>query len=154
LKKFLIPVAVLAGLMAASPATALQTEVDPQTMEQKRAGKVRWDLKQQRIARRQAARAAAAAAAAETVPAPVPSSVPVVADGINWDAIAECESGQDWSYNGSSGFDGGLQFLPSTWIGAGGERYAPYAWMATREQQIAIASTLSLSNWPHCQIYA
>jgi hypothetical protein len=82
---------------------------------------------------------------------------------INWLAIADCESGDhdglppytpNWSYNGSSGFDGGLQFLPSTWVGAGGRRYAPYAWQATPAEQIAIASTLSLSNWPYCQRYA
>lgn len=82
---------------------------------------------------------------------------------INWLAIADCESGDgdgqppyrpNWSYNGSSGYDGGLQFLPSTWIGAGGGRYAPYAYQATASQQIAIASTLALRNWPYCQRYA
>lgn len=67
--------------------------------------------------------------------------------GTNWDAIAQCESGQNWSINTGNGYYGGLQFLTSTWLGAGGGKYAPRADLATREQQIAIASTLSLSNW-------
>ena len=40
-------------------------------------------------------------------------------DGV-WVALANCESGGRWHYNGSSGFDGGLQFHPSTWAA-----YAP-----------------------------
>ncbi len=67
-----------------------------------------------------------------------------------WDRVASCESGQRWNYDGPSGFDGGLQFLPSTWRSAGGLRYAPYAHQATRVQQITVASRLSLSAWPVC----
>ena len=33
----------------------------------------------------------------------------------NWDAIAQCESGGNWSINTGNGFNGGLQFTPSTW---------------------------------------
>src|SRR5947207_194115 len=33
---------------------------------------------------------------------------------VNWQAIAQCESGKKWSDNVGK-FDGGLQFLPSTW---------------------------------------
>ncbi len=95
-----------------------------------------------------------------TVPTPVtaapPTSPPPPAPttGANWDALAQCESGGDWSYNGSSGYDGGLQFAPSTWISAGGGQYAPEAWMATREQQIAVAERVLASSgrgaWPGC----
>ena len=67
-----------------------------------------------------------------------------------WYRVASCESGQRWNYNGGSGFDGGLQFLPSTWLGYGGGRYAPYAYMATAMQQISIASHMALSHWPVC----
>jgi Transglycosylase-like domain len=67
-----------------------------------------------------------------------------------WLRVASCESGQRWDYNGSSGFDGGLQFLPSTWLGYGGGKYAPYAYQATAMQQISIASHMSLSHWPVC----
>ena len=68
-----------------------------------------------------------------------------------WDNVAECESGGDWSTNTGNGFYGGLQFTIGTWLSAGGGRYASRADLATREQQIAIASTLALSNWPYCQ---
>jgi Transglycosylase-like domain len=67
-----------------------------------------------------------------------------------WDRVAYCESTGNWSYNGSSGFDGGLQFLPSTWVSYGGSKYAPYAYMATKLQQISIASFMALSHWPVC----
>ncbi len=67
-----------------------------------------------------------------------------------WDRVAACESGGRWNYNGSSGFDGGLQFLPSTWLAYGGGQYAPYAHMASRLQQMTVASRLPLSSWPYC----
>jgi hypothetical protein len=76
-----------------------------------------------------ARRAATAAEAAITSP---PST------GIDWDAIAECESGGDWAANTGT-FDGGLQFHPSTWLAAGGGTFAPYAWQASRAQQITVA---------------
>lgn len=31
---------------------------------------------------------------------------------VNWDAVAQCESGGDWSINTGNGYYGGLQFLP------------------------------------------
>lgn len=67
-----------------------------------------------------------------------------------WDRVADCESHGHWDANTGNGFYGGLQFTISTWLGAGGARYAARADLATREQQIAVASTLSLSNWPVC----
>ena len=67
-----------------------------------------------------------------------------------WDSIAQCESGGNWSINTGNGYYGGLQFSQPTWESAGGLRYAPRADLATRDQQIAVASGLALSNWPHC----
>ena len=71
-----------------------------------------------------------------------------------WDRLAECESGQTWTYNGSSGYDGGLQFLPATWRNYGGREYAEYAWQASREQQIAVAERVlddvGWGAWPAC----
>ena len=71
-----------------------------------------------------------------------------------WDRLAECESGQDWSYNGGSGFDGGLQFLPATWRAYGGEEFASHAWGASREAQIAVAERVlddvGWKAWPTC----
>jgi len=76
-----------------------------------------------------------------------------VSSGVNWDGIAECESGQNWATNTGNGYYGGLQFLTSTWLSNGGGRYAPRADLASREQQIAVASGMGLGNWPICQAY-
>jgi hypothetical protein len=71
----------------------------------------------------------------------------------NWDAIAMCESSQRWHLNVGI-FDGGLQFLPSTWNAYGGRQFAAYAWQATRLEQIVVASRVlsgeGPSAWPHC----
>ena len=67
-----------------------------------------------------------------------------------WDRIARCESGGNWATNTGNGYYGGLQFLTSTWLSAGGGQYAPRADLASRDQQIAVASGLSRSNWPNC----
>jgi LysM repeat protein len=71
-------------------------------------------------------------------------------DGSIWSRIAACESGGNWAINTGNGYYGGLQFTQQTWAGAGGLAYAPRADLATPQQQIAIASKLSLSNWPVC----
>lgn len=68
-----------------------------------------------------------------------------------WYRVARCETtGPDWYYNGPSGFDGGLQFSPSTWLSYGGGKFAQYAYLATPMQQIAIASHMNLGHWPVC----
>ncbi|WP_198157880.1 transglycosylase family protein, partial [Mycobacterium celatum] len=56
-----------------------------------------------------------------------------------WDQVARCESGGNWSINTGNGYQGGLQFNRGTWAAHGGGEFAPAANMATREQQIAIA---------------
>lgn len=75
-----------------------------------------------------------------------------------WDAVAECESGGNWSINTGNGFYGGLQFYQPTWEGFGGLDYAPRADLATREQQIAIAqNVLAVQGpgaWPVCSVQA
>jgi hypothetical protein len=88
-----------------------------------------------------------------TTTAPPPPPAPVRTSGVNWDAIAQCESGGNWSINTGNGYYGGLQFSHSTWIAYGGGRYADNAHLTSRENQIAIASGMSLSHWPHCGRY-
>ena len=82
------------------------------------------------------------------------SPTPDISGTAVWDKLAECESGGRWDYNGSSGYDGGLQFLPSTWLAYGGDKYAQYAYQATREEQIDIAekvrADVGYSAWPAC----
>ena len=40
--------------------------------------------------------------------------------GVNWDAVAQCESGGNWGANTGNGFSGGLQFKQATWTANGG----------------------------------
>jgi len=87
-------------------------------------------------------------------PAPAPVSS---GSGLDWDAVAQCESGGNWHINTGNGFYGGLQFDYSTWLANGGGQYASRADLATREQQIAVATTVydarGSSPWPVCGQY-
>jgi hypothetical protein len=80
---------------------------------------------------------------------------PTVAWGV-WGALASCESGQDWSYNGGSGFDGGLQFHPGTWSSYRLPGYPAYAYQASAAQQIAVAERVLADQgwlaWPACSL--
>ena len=71
-----------------------------------------------------------------------------------WDTVASCESSGNWAINTGNGYQGGLQFSPSTWLGYGGGQFASAANMATREQQIAIAENVLAGQgrgaWPVC----
>lgn len=91
---------------------------------------------------------------APVVEAPVVKKQEVVSTPVSpvtgsiWDSIAQCESGGDWSINTGNGYYGGVQFAPGTWLNMGGGDYAPYAHLATREQQIEIAEkVLAVSGW-------
>ena len=87
--------------------------------------------------------------APSTRTAPPPSS-----NGLNWDAVAACESGGNWHINTGNGYYGGLQFDSGTWLSNGGGAYASRADLASREQQIAVATRLynarGASPWPVC----
>ncbi|MFF3912966.1 transglycosylase family protein [Streptomyces sp. NPDC001852] len=71
-----------------------------------------------------------------------------------WDAVAQCESGGNWSINTGNGFYGGLQFTNSTWAAYGGTAYAARADLATKAQQIAVAEKVLAGQgkgaWPVC----
>ena len=73
------------------------------------------------------------------------------ADSVNWDAIAQCESGGNWSTNTGNGAYGGLQFKPATWSSNGGVG-SPAT--ASRTEQIRVAEnvlrTQGLDAWPKC----
>ena len=47
-------------------------------------------------------------------------SAPSASADPNWDAMAQCESGGNWSADTGNGHYGGLQFSPSTWAANGG----------------------------------
>ena len=71
-----------------------------------------------------------------------------------WDAVAQCESGGNWSINTGNGYYGGLQFSASTWAAYGGTQYASTADQASKAQQIEIAEKVLASQgkgaWPVC----
>jgi LysM repeat protein len=79
------------------------------------------------------------------------AATPAQASTTNWDAIAQCESGGNWSINTGNGFAGGLQFTPSTWRAYGGQGSAANA---SREEQIAVAERVMAAQgpgaWPVC----
>ncbi|MCD7441626.1 LysM peptidoglycan-binding domain-containing protein [Streptomyces lincolnensis] len=71
-----------------------------------------------------------------------------------WDAVAQCESGGDWTINTGNGYYGGVQFSASTWAAYGGTKYAAQANQATKAQQIEIAEKVLAGQgkgaWPVC----
>jgi len=73
-----------------------------------------------------------------------------------WDAVAQCESGGNWSINTGNGYYGGLQFSASTWAAYGGTAYAATANQASKSQQIQIAEKVLASQgkgaWPSCGV--
>lgn len=73
------------------------------------------------------------------------------ADGVNWDAVAACESGGNWGINTGNGYYGGLQFTMGTWQSNGGNG-SPHN--ASREEQIRVANnvlkTQGIGAWPTC----
>ncbi|HVV11555.1 transglycosylase family protein [Amycolatopsis sp.] len=79
------------------------------------------------------------------------AATPAQAASVNWDAIAQCESGGNWNTNTGNGYYGGLQFTQSTWKAYGGTG-SPQG--ASREQQIAVAERVlqgqGLGAWPVC----
>jgi hypothetical protein len=69
---------------------------------------------------------------------------------VDWDAIAVCETGGNWSMQGPR-YSGGVGFANTTWNGFGGREFAPNAGQATREEQIVVAERVhdeyGLSGW-------
>jgi hypothetical protein len=68
-----------------------------------------------------------------------------------WDALAECESGGNWSINTGNGYYGGLQFSASSWRSVGGTGL-PHE--HSRETQILMGQRLQArsgwGSWPSC----
>ncbi|WP_405872044.1 MULTISPECIES: transglycosylase family protein [unclassified Streptomyces] len=71
-----------------------------------------------------------------------------------WDTVAQCESGGNWSINTGNGYYGGLQFSASTWAAYGGTQYAAQANQASKAQQITVAEKVLAAQgkgaWPVC----
>ena len=73
------------------------------------------------------------------------------ADSVDWDAVASCESGGNWSTSTGNGFYGGLQFTLSTWRANGGSGLPQHA---SRSEQIRVAENVlnsqGIGAWPVC----
>ncbi len=73
------------------------------------------------------------------------------ADSINWNAIAQCESGGNWAANTGNGDYGGLQISEATWEANGGVGLPS---QASPAQQIAVGKRIMSSQgpdaWPSC----
>ena len=71
--------------------------------------------------------------------------------GVDWDAVAACESGGNWSTSTGNGYYGGLQFTMGTWRANGGSG-SPQR--ASRAEQIRVAENVLRSQgigaWPVC----
>lgn len=99
------------------------------------------------IRRSAAVLAIGGAAAASLAATPAANAAPLEA----WEALAQCESGGNWSINTGNGYYGGLQFSPSSWVAAGGSG-SPAA--ASKAEQIRVAENLlqmqGWGAWPAC----
>lgn len=73
------------------------------------------------------------------------------AELMNWDAVAQCESGGNWGANTGNGAYGGLQFKQATWEEYGGVGNPANA---SKQQQIAVANRVLAGQgpaaWPKC----
>ena len=119
-------------------------------MPSRRRGRHRAPTAASKI-RRAATLAAATGAAAVS---PLLVAGPAMADSVNWDAIAQCESGGSWHINTGNGYYGGLQFNSSTWQAYGGGEFASRADLASRDEQITVAERVQAAGgfgaWPSC----
>ncbi|WP_435857018.1 transglycosylase family protein [Streptomyces toyocaensis] len=80
------------------------------------------------------------------------------AEGLNWDRVAECESGGSWSQNSGNGYYGGLQLTQEDWEKYGGLDFASSPDQASRGQQIAVAEKIladqGVGAWRTCGLLA
>lgn len=111
------------------------------------------ELNQQKQEAAQKAAQQAEASRIQSQPSVAPNYDP--GNGSRWDQLAQCESGGNWAYpTVSGGFSGGIMFHEGTWNANGGQEFAPYAFMATREQQIIVAERVLAQSgwgaWPGC----
>jgi LysM repeat protein len=94
------------------------------------------------------------AGAATIVGGVVTATEAKAAGGTIWDAVAQCETGQNWATRSVPGYSGGLGFAHQYWGAFGGTQFAALPYQATREQQIIVAQRILAVNgpnaWPVC----
>jgi hypothetical protein len=96
-----------------------------------------------------------AGAAAASIIAPAAAHA---ATDVQWDRVAQCESGGNWHDNTGNGYYGGLQFSARTWNSFDVDHYARRADLASRSEQIDVANRVLAAQgwnaWPVCSRYA
>jgi hypothetical protein len=74
------------------------------------------------------------------------------AEPVNWEAIAQCESGGNWAADTGNGDYGGLQITEPTWQANGGTAGLPS--QASPVEQIAVGKRIMATQgpgaWPTC----
>lgn len=109
---------------------------------------IQLNTKSKNIRRGAATAAAIALAGGAMAMSVAPASA---ASTSTWDALAQCESGGNWSINTGNGYKGGLQFSNSTWQAFGGSGSANNA---SKSEQIRVAEKVKAGQgwgaWPAC----
>jgi hypothetical protein len=76
------------------------------------------------------------------------------ADGVDWEAIAQCESGGNWAANTGNGDYGGLQISLPTWDANGGAAFSALPSTASPQEQVLVAQRIMATQgpraWPRC----
>jgi hypothetical protein len=98
--------------------------------------------------------AAVAIAASSVAGSTTASTGSAHADAVNWEAIAQCESGGNWAANTGNGDYGGLQISLPTWDANGGAALSPLPSTASPQEQILVAQRIMATQgtraWPRC----
>ena len=94
---------------------------------------------------------AAIAGALSVAPLALATGTANAESGVDWDAVAACESGGNWGTATGNGYYGGLQFTMGTWHANGGSGSPQHA---SRDEQIRVAEnvlrTQGIRAWPVC----
>ncbi|WP_218220014.1 transglycosylase family protein [Nesterenkonia sp. Act20] len=79
------------------------------------------------------------------------AQAPAASAASQWDQLAQCESGGNWSINTGNGYYGGLQFSQQSWQAVGGSGLPS---QASKSEQISRAHQLweaqGWGAWPSC----
>ena len=120
-------------------------QMDARARDEWRRIDKRYEARQRRLEREREAQTVA-----EAIPPPVSLSA-------DWEAIALCESSGNWAETEGL-FEGGLQFLPSTWDAYAPPSYPEAAYLATPAQQMYVGELVLAAQgpaaWPNCFVAA
>ena len=98
--------------------------------------------------------AAVAIAGSIAILSTAPATVGAHADTVNWEAIAQCESGGNWAANTGNGEYGGLQISLPTWAGNSGTEWSALPSTASPQQQVVVGQRIMATQgpraWPRC----